>query len=65
VNFVNTKDGKRTPVMFAAAHGHLHCLQLLLESGAKASKEGYEVVTVSFERSRYWRILEAYITLRK
>lgn len=43
VNFVNTKDGKRTPVMFAAAHGHLHCLQLLLESGAKASKEGYEV----------------------
>jgi hypothetical protein len=29
------------------------------------AKEGYEVVTVSFERSRYWRILEAYITLRK
>ena len=31
----------------------------------KKAKEGYEVVTVSFERSRYWRILEAYITLRK
>ncbi len=29
------------------------------------TKEGYEVVTVSFERSRNWRILEAYITLRK
>jgi hypothetical protein len=43
VNFANTKDGKRTPVMFAAAHGHLHCLQLLLQNGAKASKEGYEV----------------------
>ena len=23
----------------------------------KKAKEGYEVVTVSFERSRYWRIL--------
>ena len=31
----------------------------------EAAKEGYEVVTVSFERSRNWRILEAYITLRK
>jgi hypothetical protein len=43
VNFVNIYDGTRTPVMFAASHGHLSCLQILLQNGARASKEGFEV----------------------
>jgi hypothetical protein len=29
------------------------------------AKEGFEIVSVSFERSRNWRNLEAYITICK
>ncbi len=47
VNFANIYDGERTPVMFAASHGHVTCLQLLLDSGARASKEGYQVAMQS------------------
>jgi ankyrin repeat protein len=39
VNFMNTKDGKRTPMIFAAVHGHAGCLQLLLDCGAEPSAE--------------------------
>jgi ankyrin repeat protein len=37
VNFLNIKDGIRTPMIFASVHGHIGCLQLLLDSGAEPS----------------------------
>ncbi len=39
VNFVNATDGQQTPIILADVHGHVGCLQLLLDCGAKPSSE--------------------------
>jgi ankyrin repeat protein len=49
VNSVNSKDGFRTPIIFAVYNNHLNCLNFLLDSGAEPSQAAVEVA-VEYER---------------
>ena len=60
-------DGDRTPLHWAAARGHLRCLQSLLEAGAyhtALDSNGRNALVLAYENKQIQcvRLLEAYLT---